>query len=502
MAWWQEAVFYQIYPRSFCDTNGDGIGDLAGVTSRLDYLSDLGVDALWLSPIFPSPMRDFGYDVADYCNVDAVFGDVSSLDSLIAEAHRRNMKVILDWVPNHTSSDHPWFLDSRSSRNSERRNWYVWRSLDEEGNLPNNWIRAWGDKPAWTYDATTDQYYLHCFLESQPDLNWDEPDVREAMHEVLRFWLDRGVDGFRMDVVHLIGKELERHDDPELAALTHVILNDVPIVHTYLREIRGVLEEYDDRVSVGEVALFDPHQVATYYGSGDELHLSFNFKSLMTPWRASSWAALINETESTHQSVDAWPTWVLSNHDNPRVATRLGEDPDRIRSAMILLLTLRGTPFLYAGEELGLPDAVIPTERIVDPGGRDGCRAPIPWDDTLRHGWPNDPWLPFIIEASALNAASQRRQDSSMWHFTKSLLEMRRTHSALRCGAIVNVDSRADILHFERVDGVSRIGVAINFGRTPHELPWAESEVEQVLLGISDAHQLPANGYAVLLLRR
>lgn len=498
MAWWQEAVFYQIYPRSFCDANGDGVGDLAGIASRLDYLSNLGIDALWLSPIFPSPMRDFGYDVSDYCDVDKVFGDIATFDALITEAHQRNIKVILDWVPNHTSSDHPWFVDSRSSKTSERRNWYVWRSRDEAGNLPNNWIRAWSDKPAWTHDTTTDQYYLHCFLEGQPDLNWDEPAVRSAMHDVLRFWLDRGVDGFRMDVVHLIGKELDRNDDPELAALTHVILNDVPVVHDYLREIRTVLDEYDDRVSVGEVALFDPQQVATYYGRGDELHLSFNFKSLMTPWRAAAWAGLIRETESTHQSVDAWPTWVLSNHDNPRVATRLGGDPDRVRAAMVLLLTLRGTPFLYAGEELGLPDAIIAPDRVVDPGGRDGCRAPIPWDDTATHGWPHDPWLPFIEEAGTLNVATQRLHADSMWSFTRELLAIRRRQPALRQGEIVGLMVDGDVLHFQRVAGTNRVGVAINFGASTHEAPWPESDIQQILVSKGSRRELLANEYLVV----
>lgn len=472
MAWWQEAVFYQIYPRSFCDFNGDGVGDLEGVTSRLDYLAELGVDALWLSPIFPSPMRDFGYDVADYCDVDALFGDLQAFDRLMEQAHQRNIKVILDWVPNHTSSDHPWFQESRSSLTNEKRNWYVWRSLDEQGNLPNNWIRAWSDQPAWTLDASTAQFYLHCFLEGQPDLNWDEPAVRHAMHDVLRFWLERGVDGFRMDVVHLIGKELDRNDDPELAGLTHVILNDVPVVHEYLREIRSVLDEFDDRVSVGEVALFDPQQVATYYGSGDELHLSFNFKSLMTPWRAQSWSDLITETESTHQWVGAWPTWVLSNHDNPRVATRLGENERRVRAAMVLLLTLRGTPFLYAGEELGLPDAFIPPDRVVDPGGRDGCRAPIPWDDSPHHGWTEHPWLPFIESASKWSVATQQSQDDSMWWFTKSLLSIRHAHGALRHGQISNLRVDGNLLSFERMSAEETIGVAVNFGETPVPSPW------------------------------
>lgn len=501
MTWWQEAVFYQIYPRSFCDTNGDGVGDLAGVTSRLDYLVELGVDALWLSPIFPSPMRDFGYDVANYCDVDEVFGDLDALDQLIDAAHQRNIKVILDWVPNHTSSDHPWFVDSRSSTTSERRNWYVWRSRDPEGALPNNWIRAWSDLPAWTLDPLTDEYYLHCFLDSQPDLNWDEPAVRAAMHDVLRFWLDRGVDGFRMDVVHLIGKELDRNDDPELAALTHVALNDVPVVHDYLREIRQVLNEYDDRVSVGEVVLFDPERVAAYYGKGDELHLSFNFKSLMTPWRANAWAQLIEETEATHAKASAWPTWVLSNHDNVRIASRLGGTPERIRSALILLLTLRGTPFLYAGEELGLLDAEIPPSRIVDPGGRDGCRAPIPWDRSTNFGWPVDPWLPFVAAANDVNVVTQDGDPESVLNFTKELLQLRHTHDALRTGELIGPWVTGDVLSYERRSGTNRIGVAVNFGTSAAPNSFDSRSIETLLVGEGDGSVVSAGSALIVRLR-
>lgn len=501
VAWWEEAVFYQIYPRSFADASGDGVGDLRGITSKLDYLEVLGIDALWISPFFPSPMRDFGYDVSDYCDIDPVFGTLHDFDELVDEAHRRNIKVIIDWVPNHTSSDHPWFTESRSSRENPRRSWYVWRSLDEKGRLPNNWIRAWSDQPAWTRDDLTGEYYLHCFLESQPDLNWDEPLVRQAMHNVLRFWLDRGVDGFRMDVVHLIGKELSRNDDPELAALTHVILNDVPIVHDYLREIRSVLDGYADRVSVGEVALFDPHQVATYYGQGDELHLSFNFKSLMTPWRASAWADLIRETEETHAAVSAWPTWVLSNHDNPRIATRLGAIEERVRSALVLLLSLRGTPFLYAGEELGLPDAEIPSERVVDPGGRDGCRSPIPWQQAPPFGWTDNPWLPFGTSAAERSVEAQRNDVHSTWHFCRMLLQLRRSEPALLRGTVVGLEVRGDVMVFERHEGTSRLAVAVNFADSHAEIPWSTETIAEWLLPAMPPAHLSSNGAVIVRLR-
>jgi len=464
VTWWRDAVVYQIYPRSFCDTDGDGIGDLNGIRRQLPYLSWLGVDALWLSPIYPSPMRDFGYDVSDYVDVDRVFGTLDEFDRLIHEAHVLGLRVLLDWIPNHTSSDHPWFVDARRSRESAHRDWYVWRDARSDGSLPNNWIRAWSDEPAWTLDEATNQYYLHCFLPSQPDLDWSNVSVRAAMHDTLRFWLDRGVDGIRMDVVHLLGKEISADDPTDLRMLSHTPLNDVAVTHDYLRDIRRVFDAYDgDRVSVGEVYLFDPERVATYYGSNDELHLSFNFLSLFTPWRASAWRDLVERTESAMAMVDGWPTWVLSNHDNARVATRLGGDHRRIRAAMVLLLTLRGTPFLYAGEELGLQDAVIPLDRVVDPGGRDGCRSPLPWTNEPGYGWPNDPWLPFADHAGDSSVGAQMGDEDSMLHLTRRILALRRVSRALRRGPIQRIHVEGDLLTFDRVDGDERMRVAVNF---------------------------------------
>jgi alpha-glucosidase len=405
MVWWKEAVVYQIYLRSFCDSDHDGVGDLNGVRAQLEYSSWLGVDALWISPIFPSPMRDFGYDVTDYVDVDPVFGSLGDFDELVREAHRLGLRVLLDWIPNHTSSDHPWFLDARSSRDSQHRDWYVWRDANADGSLPNNWIRAWSEESVWTWDPTTEQYYLHCFLPGQPDLNWDNDDVRQAMHATLRFWLDRGVDGIRMDVVHLLGKDLTANDPPELRMLSHTPLNDVATTHERLREIRRVLDDYNgERVSVGEVYLFDPERVATYYGDHDQLHLSFNFASLLTAWSAAAWADVIERSEAALGAVGGWPTWVMSNHDNARVATRLSGDQQRIRAAVAMLLTLRGTPFLYAGEELGLEDAVVPFELTVDPGGRDGCRSPMPWT-----------WTPATVGPAILGCPSPHTPTSGRW---------------------------------------------------------------------------------------
>jgi alpha-glucosidase len=473
MTWWREAVFYQIYPRSFRDTDGDGIGDLAGITSQLDYLVALGVDALWITPIYPSPMKDFGYDVADYCAVADVFGSLEQFDELVTAIHDRGLRVILDWVPNHTSADHPWFIEARSDRTSAARDFYVWRDPPSDGSLPNNWLRSWSDDPAWTLDDASNQYYLHCFLPEQPDLNWANETVRVAMADTLRFWLDRGVDGFRMDVIHLIGKDPDLPDDPEeLRGIGHVPLNDRPETHGYLREIRRVLDEYPgERTSVGEVYLLDPEAVADYYGDHDELHLSFNFASLVTPWRAMAWRDLIDRTEAAHQKRDAWPTWVLSNHDNQRVATRLRGDPQRIRTAMTLLLTLRGTPFLYAGEELGLEDADIPAERAVDPGRRDGCRAPIPWDTTKLHGWAGEPWLPFAANSERFAASVQRNDPASVWSFTRDLLSARHASGALRCGEITDVRVEGDVLTYSRVLQSERVDIHANFAKQPTTVP-------------------------------
>ena len=460
MVWWQEGVVYQIYPRSFLDTDGNGVGDLRGIEQRLDHLVDLGVDAVWLSPMYRSPMADFGYDVADYCDIDPVFGTMQDFDDLVAAAHARNLKVLLDWVPNHTSSQHPWFLESRASRDNPKRDWYVWRDR------PNNWVATFSDDPAWTYDEATGQYYLHHFLPEQPDLNWGNPEVVDAMHGVLRFWLDRGVDGFRADVVHLIGKDPLLPDDPvELVASgRRVGWHDHPSTHALLRDIRSVLDAYDgDRMMVGEVNLRGSAKIAPYYGRGDELHLAFNFEPLSEPWDAGRWRELITDIEVSFGAVDAWPTWVLSNHDQRRHRTRYGSDA-RARAAAVLLLTLRGTPFLYAGEELGLEDAVIPAERVVDPGGRDGCRAPIPWDTSPSHGWASDdPWLPWPPAADTRNAHVQDIDPTSMLNLYRRLLATRRGSAALRRGDFRFLDAPDDVLAYQRVAEDDTRVVLVNF---------------------------------------
>jgi len=496
--WWQEAVVYQVYPRSFADSTGDGVGDLDGLRARLEYLQWLGVDALWLSPIYPSPMADFGYDVADYCDVDPLFGDLAAFDALLADAHARDLRVLLDWVPNHTSDRHPWFIESRASRGSVKRGWYRWRDGTPE-RPPNNWPAAFGGGPAWTWDATTEQWYLHTFLPQQPDLNWDEPAVVDAMHDVLRFWLDRGVDGFRADVVHLIGKDPALPDIPETdivgSHLDVVGRNDYQGTHALLRGIRAVLNEYPgDRMMVGEVNLTRTELIAPYLGHSDELHLAFDFASLGVPWEAGAWRARIAHVDEVMGA--RWPTWVFSNHDQPRMRTRLGGSEARARAALLLLLTLRGTPFVYAGEELGLEDARVPPERVIDPGGRDGCRAPIPWTTGRNHGWPADPWLPWPPQPGPRSVEAQRADAGSILHLARAILARRRASPALHRGVLTLLDDAPDgVLAYERADGDDRRRVWVNFGTEPVALPggWALD-----LATAETGHGLPPDAAAIL----
>jgi len=491
--WWQEAVIYQVYPRSFCDGSGDGIGDLGGLRAHLDHLVWLGVDAVWLSPIFRSPMADFGYDVSAYDEVDPVFGTLDDLDLLVAEAHALGLKILLDWVPNHTSVEHPWF--------TAHPDFYVW--VDGVPDTPpNRWRAAFGDMPAWTWDEGRGQWYLHLFLPEQPDLDWSNPAVVEAMHGTLRFWLDRGVDGFRMDVVHAIGKG---HDLPVLLPeqeAAPVVAIDVPHTHTLLRGIRAVLDEYPERTSVGEVYLLDTAKVATYYGTSEdpELHLSFNFPGLWAPWQARVWRDRIDEVEQHLATPGRWPTWVLSNHDVPRHRSRYGSEA-RARAAAMLLGTLRGTPFLFAGEELGLEDAVVPDGRRVDPGGRDGCRAPLPWTTEEGHGWAGgaEAWLPWPPEAVSRSASSQRADEGSVLWLYKRLLTARRGSPALRAGTFTWLRSPPDVLAYERAEGDDRRVILVNQGATPAAVPLeGDWQIELSSDGASTPAALAADA-AVLL---
>jgi alpha-glucosidase len=472
--WWRSAVIYQIYPRSFADADGDGVGDLRGITTRLEHVHKLGADAIWLSPIYRSPMADFGYDIADHVDVDPTFGSLADADALIARAHELGLRVVLDFVPNHTSDLHPWFAESRASRDAARRGWYVWRSDD---GVPNNWTSTFGDgRPAWTRDHATGEWYLHSFLPQQPDLNWDEPAVEAAMHDVLRFWLRHGVDGFRMDVVQKIGK------DPELGDNEPDRRHDEnwPSVHPRLAAMRRVLAEFDgDRVAIGEVYLLDQRALASYITSGNELHLAHNFVFLNLPWSAERFRVTVEEFELL-TTAGGWPAWCLNNHDHSRTATRYGLA--RARAAAVLVLTLRGTPFLYQGEELGLTDGAVPAEATVDVDRRDPERVPIPWATGPGAGFTTGrPWLPTHPDADRFAVGVQEGDPASSLELYRGLISLRRATPALRDGSFRSLHAAPDVFAYVREHQADRVLVAVNFAPFPRPLP-AEAEGARVLL--------------------
>jgi alpha-glucosidase len=468
-AWWKYGVFYQIYPRSFQDSDGDGVGDLRGVISRLDHLNDgttdsLGVDAIWLSPFYPSPMADFGYDVSDYCDVHPMFGTLADFDELLGQAHERGIRVIVDLVPNHTSDQHPWFLESRSSRDNARRDWYVWADPKPDGSPPNNWQSIFKRVgPAWTLDERTRQYYLHLFLPRQPDLNWWNPQVRDAFDEVMRFWLDRGVDGFRVDVASALVHDRRLRDAPStLAARRWPRFLHLPEVHEIHRRWRRLLDSYEgDRMAVGEVSIDRAHKLVRYYGQGDELHLSFYFHFLLQPWSAARFRRAVREFEQQIPQ-GSWPNYTLSNHDRPRAASRYG--PPRARTAMMMLLTLRGTPFLYYGEEIGMTDVEIPAGRVVDVDGRDPERTPMQWESGPGAGFSSgEPWLPVARDADRVNVAVQRADRNSFFTFCRRLIWYRKHSRALRWGAYRSVADSRSVFAYTRSAPEERLLVALNF---------------------------------------
>jgi alpha-glucosidase len=486
--WWQRGVVYQIYPRSFQDTTQNGVGDLAGIIAHLDYLNDgtpasLGVDAIWLSPFYPSPMKDFGYDVADYCDVDPLFGDLATFDRLVEEAHRRGIKVIIDWVPNHTSDQHPWFSASRSSRDNPQRDWYIWRDPKPDGSPPNNWGSFFGG-PAWTLDETTGQYYLHQFVKEQPELNWRNPAVRAAMLDTLRFWLKRGVDGFRMDVIGLIIKDKDLRDNPinpeadpnlppnDLLGRLQLIYNmDQDEVHDIIREIRAALDEFDDRCGIGELWGPLPRWVRYYGEHGGELQLPFNFRLMYEPWRANAMRRSVDELEASLPDF-AWPNYVLGNHDQPRLASRFGGQA-QARLAAMMLLTLRGTPTLYYGDELGLENGLIPPEKIQDPQGknlgaertRDVTRTPMQWNASPQAGFSTvEPWLPVSADFATRNVAQQSQNPRSMLSLYRRLLWYRKQQPALCGGRYRPIDVEADnCFVYMRETDEARCLIALNF---------------------------------------
>jgi alpha-glucosidase len=497
--WWQTGTLYQIYPRSFQDSNGDGIGDLDGIRLRLDYLVWLGVDAIWISPIYPSPMHDFGYDVADYCEIDPIFGSLVTFDRLIDEAHTKRLKVILDFVPNHTSIAHPWFVASRRSREDPKRDWYIWRNGASGGGPPNNWISNFAGS-AWTWDEGTSQYYYHAYLAEQPDLNWRNPNVRAAMHEALRFWLRRGVDGFRVDVMwHLIKDAAFRNnppnpawrvDDPEIERLLETYSTDQPEVHDIIGGMRAVLDEFDGRVLIGEIYL-PVERLVAYYGKNLKgAHLPFNFQLLSAAWTAPHVADLIEKYEVALPD-GGWPNWVLSNHDRPRVAARIG--PEQARVAMMLLLTLRGTPTLYYGDELGIGHVEIAPTRIEDPWakrepglgiGRDPSRTPMQWDASPFAGFSkHEPWLPLTPDYEMRNVAAMSVDVTSILFLVRTLLHYRRNHASLSQGEWHLLSRDSGILAYERGHGNNRTIVVLNFTADPQA--WSGHTPTKVRVAIS-----------------
>lgn len=480
-SWWETGVVYQIYPRSFQDSNGDGVGDLAGIRQRLDYIEALGVDAIWLSPIFPSPMADFGYDVADYCEVAEIFGNLDEFDALLADVHRRGLKLLLDFVPNHSSTEHPWFVESRASRASPKRDWYFWRDPAPGGGPPNNWTSDMGGS-SWEFDPATGQYYLHAFLKEQADLNWRNPEVREAMIQVLRFWFDRGIDGFRIDVLWHCIKAEDLRDNPlnpaftpemgeKLKVLQHHSAHQ-PEIHEVANAFRTLADGFGERLLVGEICL-PLDQLMTYYGTPDApgVHLPFNFQLFEAPWEAAVIGKIIAEYEAALPP-GGWPNWVLGSHDAPRLAGRIGEAQARV--AAVLLLTLRGTPTLYQGDEIGIGKVIIPPDRVRDPQdlrqpgkglGRDGARTPMPWDDGAFAGFSTvEPWLPLNADWPVRNVAAQNADPGSMLSLYRRLLSLRREHPALTVGDLALLPSDPEVLLYERCEGDERLLVALNLG--------------------------------------
>jgi alpha-glucosidase len=483
-AWWKSGVLYQVYPRSFADSNGDGNGDIRGVIEHLDHLAWLGVDGVWLSPITSSPNADWGYDVTDFCAVQPDFGSMDDVDQLLAGGGRRGLRILMDLVPNHTSDQHPWFLDSRSSRTSRYRDWYLWADPKEDGSPPNNWVSSFGG-PAWTLDEVTGQYFMHNHLAEQPDLNWWNEEVRQEFDAVLRFWFDRGVAGFRIDVCNGIVKDADLRDNPpataeddfeaQLFGQRSVYNANRPEVHDVIRRWRTIADTYDPpRLLVGETPV-RLDQLGAYYGTDDELNMAFNFPFIDSPLETDRMRQIVTKT-AERLPAGAWPVWTGSNHDMSRLATRWAkDDPRRARVALLLLLGLRGTPVLYQGDEIGLPNRPVPQEQLRDPlgvrywphyEGRDAMRTPMPWRNAPGGGFTLPgvtPWLP-LDDPGSCNVEDQRDDPSSTLHLVRDLINLRRDTEDLRGGDYRPLETDGELWAWQR--GSSHL-VAVNLGDEP-----------------------------------
>lgn len=509
-SWYKNASVYHIYLRSFKDSNNDGVGDIPGITEKLDYLQHLGIDVIWISPFYKSPMADFGYDVSDYCDIEPIFGTLADFDVLIQEAHRRNIKVLIDFVPNHTSDQHPWFVESQSSKNNPKRDWYIWQDPKPDGSPPNNWISVFGGS-AWEYDKKTNQYYLHTFLPQQPDLNWRNKEVRHSMYKILQFWLDRGVDGFRMDAVYFLIKDGKFRDEPinpnygkiqpadPYDQLLHIYTAGLPSTMKIISLFSKILESYGERFMVTELVQMNPRKLRKWYKATDNgIHAPFNFNFIFLPWTAKAFKKFVDEFERA-VSTNYVPTHVLGNHDVSRVATRLG--PERARVAAMLLLSLRGMPYIYNGDEVGMIDAEIPSHLVQDPfekrvpgmgKGRDPQRTPLQWDTQKNAGFSAlEPWLPVNTNYKQVNVENELRNQHSMLNLYRTLLQLRKSSNAIidglykpiRCG-------NSSVFAFVRESGKEKILVLLNFSDRlqPIYLPFEKGTI------ICDTYlQLPPN---------
>jgi alpha-glucosidase len=482
--WWQDGVFYQVYPRSFQDSNGDGVGDIPGIIRRLDYLQWLGITAIWISPVYPSPMADYGYDISDYTGIHPLFGTMADFDRLLTEIHNRGMKLILDLVPNHSSDQHPWFLESRSSKDNPKRDWYIWKDAKQDGSPPNNWLSVFGGS-GWEWDEKTQQYYYHAFLKEQPDLNWRNPEVQQAMLDVMKFWLDKGVDGFRVDVMWHMIKDNQLRDNPpnpdyqpHMATYEQLLpyySTDQPEVHDIVHMMRKLLDSYHERMMIGEIYL-PIHRLVAYYGTDNSgAHLPFNFQLLSLPWNAREIGAAVDLYEGSLPD-QGWPNWVLGNHDQPRITSRVGLQQAKV--AAMLLLTLRGTPTIYYGDEIGMTDVPIPFEEVQDPQGlnmpdknlsRDPSRTPMQWDDSDNAGFSEArPWLRVDKSYKRVNIAAQQDDDHSMLSFYRRLIGLRQQEISLKAGSYVPVHADPQVISFIReAGGSTRFLVVLNLSHKP-----------------------------------
>ena len=532
--WWKNGIIYQIYPRSFQDTNGDGIGDLEGIIQHLDYLQDLGIDGIWLSPINPSPDVDFGYDISDYHTIDPKFGNLQDFEHLLQEAHKRDLHIIMDLVLSHSSDQHRWFQESRKSVDNPYHDWYVWRDPAPEGGKPNNWVSIFGGD-AWEYDENLGQYYYHMFNKHQPDLNWHNPEVRSTMLDVFRYWLDKGVDGFRLDVFNNYFQDKLFRDNPKKEGLSfrslvrkfdaydHIYDSNQPEMIELVEDIRKIVDSYPERYVVGETFLVDSAQARTYIGPKG-LYAGFDYAFCNSPFNARAYGKAIQYWDALHGE-NNWPNYFFNNHDTPRSTTRFAKgESDAIPKLLLAMqLTVRGTPYLYYGEEIGMRDINLARSQIQDPvgkrywpfnKGRDGCRSPMQWSSKLNAGFTTgEPWLPVNKDYPVRNLASQSASPASLLSFYKQMIKLRQAYPALNAGNLEMIQAEnEDLLVYQRQAGDQKMLIILNFSKEINNYPlqtdnfnrwellFAGNESRTSQMAESDVH-LPGYGFAILISR-